>query len=43
MKAEHEARRAEMLQKFDTDRDGKLSDSEREALRNEMRGQRNRR
>jgi hypothetical protein len=38
MKAEHEARRAEMLQRFDTDKDGKLSDSESEALRNEMRG-----
>jgi hypothetical protein len=31
-----------MLQRFDTDKDGKLSDSEREALRSEMRGQRGR-
>ena len=39
MKAQHEARRAEMLKKYDTDGDGKLSDSEREALRKDMREQ----
>ena len=30
-------RHAEMLKKYDTDGDGKLSDSEREALRKDMR------
>ena len=35
--ARREAHRAEILKKYDTDGDGKLSDSEREALRKDMR------
>jgi len=34
---DREARRAEFMKRFDTDGDGKLSDSEREAMREEMR------
>jgi hypothetical protein len=35
-KPDHAARKAEMLQKFDTNKDGKLDDKEREAARDAM-------
>ena len=35
-KAKHEARKQEMLQKFDTNKDGKLDDNERAAARDAM-------
>ena len=37
LERDREARRAEFMKRFDTDGDGKLSDSEREAMREEMR------
>jgi hypothetical protein len=37
---DHEARRAEMLKRFDTDGDGKLSDTERQAMREQLRSER---
>jgi len=38
-KRDHEARRAEMMKRFDTDGDGKLSDAERDAMRQQMRSE----
>jgi hypothetical protein len=35
-KAEHQAKKAEMLKKFDANKDGKLDDKEREAARDTM-------
>ena len=37
---DREARRAEFIKKFDTDGDGKLSDTEREAMRQQLRTER---
>ena len=39
-KRDHEARRAEMIKRFDTDGDGKLSDTERQAMREQLRSER---
>jgi hypothetical protein len=40
MKQEHQARKAEVLGKYDTDKDGKLSDAEKEVLRNDRKAAR---
>ena len=36
MKAKFEARKAQFMEKFDTDKDGKISDAEKEAVKAEM-------